>query len=89
MSYLANATNISNDTNPLFYCETPQYFSTLSEFYTCYKYFQKDRIFDTVAQIFLGCGMVGFNLLVFLLLMYKPDKSVFDKILMGHCKYFF
>ena len=88
MSHFNYTSWISNDTNQFFYCETPQSFGTFNEFFACYKYFASLSLLSTVFQIFLFTGTILANLLVFVLLAFKPRKNVYDKILIGHSKYF-
>ena len=88
MSHFNYTPWISNDTNPFLYCQTPRNFATLSEFFACYKYFASLSLLSTVFQIFLFTGTILANLLVFVLLAFKPSKNVYDKILLGHSKYF-
>ena len=85
----STAYNLSNETNVFLYCETPQTFTSLNEFYTCYKYFASNSVTSTSFQIFLCVGTVIANLLIYLLLMLKPEKTVFDQILIGHSKFFY
>ena len=88
MPYLNNTTIESINTNDtLAYCQIPQYFQSFGEFFECYKYFAVVTLWQTIGQAILGFLMISLNAFVISLLLLKPDKTIFDKILTGHCKY--
>ena len=67
-------------------CSTAQYFSVFSDFFECYKELVSQNVLGAVGQIFLGVMTLIACVLVLILLLIKPHKTIFDTILLCHSK---
>ena len=76
-----NSTNFSS-----LNCTTPQYFTSLGDFFDCYNLLISENVLAATGQIVLGVLSALLCVLVTILLIIKPKKNIFDDILFGHCE---
>ena len=76
-----NSTNFSS-----LNCTTPQYFTSMSDLFVCYRLLVNQHVFEAIWQIVLGIFTVILCVIVLTLLFIKQHKTIFDIILLGHCK---
>jgi hypothetical protein len=78
---MMNSTNASS-----LNCTPPQYFTSVSDLFVCYRLLVSQNVFEAVWQIVLGIFTVIGCVIVVTLLFIKHNKTIFDIILIGHCK---
>ena len=74
----------NNSNQSLTFCSIENENHDLNSFYTCYLFFAKKKLYATILEIALGLATVIANSKLFLMILNKGDKLVFDKIYMAH-----
>ncbi len=85
-----NTATASSNTSAVQDCQTPQTFHSFTEFTHCYTFFFARSYLISILEILLILAIVSFNLLLILMIYFKPRPrlgkhlSCFDQIYIGH-----